>query len=55
MPSKKRVIALRLDDDLYEAIEKLAKIEMRSVANMTEIVLRAGLRDIKKRIVRKVN
>lgn len=45
MPSEKQVIALRLDDKTTAIIQKLATSEMRSTANMAELLLRAGMRD----------
>lgn len=52
MPSVKRLVGLRLDDSTYAQLEKLAETEMRSVAQMAEILLRAGLRDTAARVKR---
>ena len=43
MPSDRKAIALRLDDELRERIESLAASEYRTVANMAEVLVRAGL------------
>jgi len=45
MPSDRKAIALRLDDELRERIEALAASEYRSLANMAEVLVRAGLDD----------
>jgi len=52
MPSEKRVIALRLDDATRAQLEKLAAAELRSVANMAEIVIRLGLQEMASRVGR---
>jgi hypothetical protein len=43
MPSDKRLVGLRLDDETYEALETAAKKEQRTVANMAELLVRRGL------------
>ena len=43
MPSAKQVIAVRLDDETYQRIEILATENSRSVANMTEVLIRNSL------------
>jgi hypothetical protein len=43
MPSDKRVIAVRLDDATYETVTKMAAAQKRSTANMSELLIRAGL------------
>ena len=43
MPSDKRVIAVRLDDATFETVTKLAAAQNRSAANMSELLIRAGL------------
>jgi hypothetical protein len=45
MPSEKRVIALRLDDETFAKLEAIAKEDSRSLANLAEIFVRKGIRD----------
>lgn len=52
MPSAKRLVGLRLDDETYKRLEKLAETEMRSVAQMAEILLRTGLQQRASRLKR---
>lgn len=52
MASEKRVIALRLDDELFAEVQRLAGVELRSVANMADILLRRGLRDVEAQTAR---
>lgn len=49
MPSEKTVIALRLADELHEAVKQIAKDEHRSIANAAEILLRMGLNEFNER------
>lgn len=39
MATLKRVFTLRLDDDIFDKIEQLAKNEHRSMTNMIEYIL----------------
>jgi hypothetical protein len=43
MPSGRKVIALRLDDETYDEVAGIAEQELRPVANMVEVLLRTGL------------
>jgi hypothetical protein len=52
MPSDKKVIALRLDDATDAEVRRIAGEELRTVANMAEILIRAGLRDLRERAAR---
>ena len=45
MPSTKRMIGLRLDEATYKQVAAMAAREVRPVANMVEILMRAGLRE----------
>ncbi len=49
---KRRMIGLRLDDATMAEIESLAAAEMRSLADMARICVRAGLTEIQTRIAR---
>ncbi len=49
---KKRMIGLRLDDELMLEIEQLADSELRSLADMARICVRMGLKEIKARTAR---
>ncbi|ROT46094.1 hypothetical protein [Pusillimonas sp. NJUB218] len=50
--AKNRMIGLRLDDALMAEIEKLAEVEMRTLADMARICVRRGLADLKNRVER---
>jgi len=39
MATLKRVFTLRLDDDIFDKIERLAKNEHRSMTNLIEYIL----------------
>ena len=39
MATLKRVFTLRLDDEIFDKIEKLAKEEHRSMTNLIEFIL----------------
>lgn len=39
MATLKRVFTLRLDDDIFDKIERLAKDEHRSMTNLIEYIL----------------
>lgn len=43
MPSDKRLVGLRVDDDLYAELERMAREERRSVASMADVLLRRGI------------
>lgn len=45
MPSEKRVIALRLDDETLAKLEEIAEEDSRSLANLAEIFVKKGIRD----------
>ncbi len=47
MATLKRVFTLRLDDDIFEKIEKIAKEEHRSMTNLIEYILLKYLEDQK--------
>jgi hypothetical protein len=44
MPSERKAFALRLDPALYDAIARLAGVELRSVNAEIEFLLREALR-----------
>jgi hypothetical protein len=48
MPSKRRMIGLRLDDATFDEIAALAKREVRPLANMVEVLMLRGLRDFQR-------
>ena len=48
--SKRRMVGLRLEDELMDQLEALARAEQRSLAAMARICVRHGMRDIHKRI-----
>lgn len=43
MPSEKRLVGLRLDEVTYKKLERLAREDVRSVAQMAEILLVRGM------------
>lgn len=43
MPSKKRLVGLRLDEATYKKLERLAREDVRSLAQMAEILLLRGM------------
>lgn len=45
MPSAKKVIALRLDDETTETLQKMAAAQRRSVANLAEVLIKMGLEE----------
>ena len=47
MATLKRVFTLRLDDDIFDKIEKIAKEEHRSMTNLIEYILLKYLEDQK--------
>ena len=47
MATLKRVFTLRLDDDIFDEIEKIAKEEHRSMTNLIEYILLQYLEDQK--------
>lgn len=46
---KLRMVGLRLEDELMDQLEALARAEQRSVAAMARIFVRNGMRDISDR------
>lgn len=46
MATLKRVFTLRLDDDIFDKIERLAKDEHRSMTNLIEYILLKYLEDM---------
>jgi len=49
MPSERKVIALRLEDDLHQELAVIAQREVRPLANLVVVLVRAGLRDYRER------
>ncbi len=47
---KLRMVGLRLEDELMDQLEALARAEQRSLAAMARICVRHGMRDIRERI-----
>lgn len=47
MATLKRVFTLRMDDDIFEKIEKIAKEEHRSMTNLIEYILIKYLEEVK--------
>ena len=47
MATLKRVFTLRLDDDIFDKIERIAKEEHRSMTNLIEYILLKYLEDQK--------
>lgn len=43
MPSQKKLVGLRLDDETYERLQQLAREDFRSVAAMAELLFFRGL------------
>lgn len=46
MPSKKRLVGLRLDDATYKRLEHLAREDFRSVAAMAELLFFRGFDEL---------
>lgn len=47
MPSERKVIALRLTDEIYGEVVNIAKQERRPVSNMVAVLVRDGLRKVR--------
>lgn len=43
MATKKKLIQVRLTDDVRQQLEKLAELESRSLSNLVEVLVKDGL------------
>jgi hypothetical protein len=55
MSTNKRVFTLRLEDEIFEQIEDIAKTEHRSMTNLIEYALLKYLNEKKNRIYSDIN